>query len=144
MIPILYDKDETAFTSDGIGILSDTTFCNVTEERNGIYEITFSYPIEGALFEHIQEDCFVKAKANETSEAQIFHIYKSSKPINGIVTYYGEHISYELTGNPVEKVVITNATGAQGLNKVLEAALVPHSYSGLSDIASRKSTTLYD
>ena len=142
MIPILYDKDETAFTSNGIGILSDTTFCNVTEERNGIYEITFSYPIEGALFEHIQEGCFVKAKANETSEAQIFHIYKSSKPINGIVTYYGEHISYELTGNPVEKVVITNATGAQGLNKVLEAALVPHSYSGLSDIASRKSTTL--
>lgn len=142
MIPILYDKDETAFTSNGIGILSDTTFCNVTEERNGIYEITFSYPIKGALFEHIQEDCFVKAKANETSEAQIFHIYKSSKPINGIVTYYGEHISYELTGNPVEKVVITNATGAQGLNKVLEAALVPHSYSGLSDIASRKSTAL--
>lgn len=142
MIPILYDKDETAFTSNGIGILSDTTFCNVTEERNGIYEITFSYPIEGALFEHIQEGCFVKAKANETSEAQIFHIYKSSKPINGIVTYYGEHISYELTGNPVEKVVITNATGAQGLNKVLEAALVPHPYSGLSDIASRKSTAL--
>ena len=142
MIPILYGKDETAFTSNGIGILSDTTFCNVTEERNGIYEITFSYPIKGALFEHIQENCFVKAKANETSEAQIFHIYKSSKPINGIVTYYGEHISYELTGNPVEKVVITNATGAQGLNKVLEAALVPHSYSGLSDIASRKSTTL--
>ncbi len=142
MIPILYDKDETAFTSNGIGILSDTTFCNVTEERNGIYEITFSYPIEGALFEHIQEGCFVKAKPNETSEAQIFHIYKSSKPINGIVTYYGEHISYELTGNPVEKVVITNATGAQGLNKVLEAALVPHSYSGLSDIASRKSTAL--
>jgi len=142
LIPILYDKDETAFTSNGIGILSDTTFCNVTEERNGIYEITFSYPIEGALFEHIQEGCFVKAKANETSEAQIFHIYKSSKPINGIVTYYGEHISYELTGNPVEKVVITNATGAQGLNKVLEAAIVPHPYSGLSDIASRKSTTL--
>ncbi|MBR5157827.1 MAG: phage tail protein [Clostridia bacterium] len=142
MIPILYDKDETAFTSNGIGILSDTTFCNVTEERNGIYEITFSYPIECALFEHIQEGCFVKAKANETSKAQIFHIYKSSKPINGIVTYYGEHISYELTGNPVEKVVITNATGAQGLNKVLEAALVPHSYSGLSDIASRKSTAL--
>ena len=142
MIPILYDKDETAFTSNGIGILSDTTFCNVTEERNGIYEITFSYPIKGALFEHIQEGCFVKAKANETSEAQIFHIYKSSKPINGIVTYYGEHISYELTGNPVEKVVITNATGAQGLNKVLEAALVPHPYSGLSDIASQKSTAL--
>ena len=142
MIPILYDKDETAFTSNGIGILSDTTFCNVTEERNGVYEITFSYPIDGALYEYIQEGCFVKAKANETSEAQIFHIYKSSKPLNGIITYYGEHISYELTGNPVEKVVITNATGAQGLNKVLEAALVPHSYRGLSDIASRKSTVL--
>lgn len=142
MIPILYDKDETAFTSNGIGILSDTTFCNVTEERNGVYEITFSYPIDGALFEYIQEGCFVKAKANETSEAQIFNIYKSSKPLNGIITYYGEHISYELTGNPVEKVDITNATAAQGLNKVLEAALVPHSYSGLSDIASRKSTTL--
>lgn len=142
MIPILYNEDETTFTSNGIGILSDTTFCNVTEERNGVYEIVFSYPIDGALYAHIQEGCFVKAKPNETSEEQIFHIYKSSKPFNGIVTYYGEHISYELTGNPIEKVTITNATAAQGLNKVLTAALLSHSYSGLSDITSRKSTTL--
>lgn len=142
MIPILYNEDETTFTSNGIGILSDTTFCNVTEERNGVYEIVFSYPIRGALYAHIQEGCFVKAKPNETSEEQIFHIYKSSKPFKGIVTYYGEHISYELTGNPIEKVTITNATAAQGLNKVLTAALLSHSYSGLSDITSRKSTTL--
>lgn len=142
MIPILYNEEETAFTSNGVGILCDTTFCNVTEERNGIYEIEFRYPIDGPLYSMIKEGCFVKAKANEKSEEQIFHIYKSSKPFNGIVTFYGEHISYELTGNPIEKVTITNATGAQAINKVLEAALLPHHYSGLSDIASRKSTTL--
>jgi phage-related protein len=39
MIPILYDKDETEFKTNGLGRLSDAISCIVTEERNGIYEL---------------------------------------------------------------------------------------------------------
>ena len=142
MIPILYDNTETSFDNNGIGSLCDATSCIVTEERNGAYEIELTYPIDGALYEYLQEDCFIKAKPNETSSPQIFHIYASTKPLNGLVTFYGEHISYELTGNPIEKVEVVSATAAQALNKVLSAALIPHSYTGISDIASVGSTKL--
>lgn len=54
MIPILYDKNETEFTSNGLGRLYDCISCIVTEERNGIYECDFEYPITGAHYEDIQ------------------------------------------------------------------------------------------
>ena len=47
MIPILYDYAERKFTTNGIGRLSDCISCTVTEERNGIYECEFKYPITG-------------------------------------------------------------------------------------------------
>ena len=142
MIPILYSNSETSFDNNGIGSLCDATSCIVTEERNGLYEIELSYPINGALFQYLQEGCYVKAKPNETSSPQLFHIYSSSKPMNGIVTFCGEHISYELTGIPIEKVEFTGATGAQALNKVLSAGLIEHNYSGTSDITSTGSSAL--
>lgn len=142
MIPILYANSETSFDNNGIGSLCDATSCIVTEERNGAYEIELTYPIDGALYEYLQEDCYIKAKPNETGSPQIFHIYASTKPLNGLVTFYGEHISYELTGNPIEKVEIVSATAAQALNKVLSAALIPHNYTGISDIASTGTTRL--
>ena len=37
MIPVLYKADTTNFDTFGIGALSDTISCEVTEERNGSY-----------------------------------------------------------------------------------------------------------
>lgn len=44
MMPILYRADETEFDTYGIGMLSDCTFCEVTEERNGAFECVMKYP----------------------------------------------------------------------------------------------------
>ena len=106
MIPILYTANETDFSHCGIGALSEMTSCTVTEERNGAFECEFKYPVDGKLFAEIQESRIVKAKPNEMSDPQLFRIYASSKPINGIVTYRAEHISYELSGYPVESVSV--------------------------------------
>lgn len=54
MIPILYDTNETVFESNGLGRLRDCISCIVTEERNGIYECDFEYPIGGANYDLIQ------------------------------------------------------------------------------------------
>ena len=53
MIPILYDHAEKDFTSQGICRLADAVDCFVTEERNGIYECEFQYPINGEFFSKI-------------------------------------------------------------------------------------------
>ena len=54
MIPILYEKNESVFASNGLGRLRDCISCKVTEERNGIYECDFEYPVTGANYNLIQ------------------------------------------------------------------------------------------
>ena len=96
MIPILYEKTETAFTSNGIGRLTDCLSCLVTEERNGIYEVEFTYPVSGVRFEDITIGRIISCTHDEQGDAQPFDIYAKSEPINGVVTFRGRHISYRL------------------------------------------------
>lgn len=101
MIPILYGETETSFISNGLGRLSDAISCVVTEERNGEYELEMDYPVGGAHYSDIQKSRIVSAVPADGKSRQPFRIYRISKPINGIVTIYAEHISYQLSLIPV-------------------------------------------
>lgn len=94
MIPIVYSKDEVAFISNGLGRLRDMISCVVTEERNGIYECDFEYPVGGANYEDIQIGNIIGVTHDESGDVQPFDIVSYSKPINGIITYHCTHISY--------------------------------------------------
>lgn len=98
MIPILYDRLETRFATNGIGRLSECTRCIVTEERNGIYECEFDIPITGEHYsEIIPNKTTILATHDDTHDMQPFDVYRKSAPnINGIVTFYAHHISYRL------------------------------------------------
>lgn len=108
MIPILFPADEitkgvNAFTTNGLGRLSDATKCIVTEVLNGSYELEMQYPIDGAHYNDISQGKFVYAKANEEAiTPQPFEIYKIGIPINEIVTIYAYHVSYQLSYIPVD------------------------------------------
>ena len=144
MIPILYAASETDFTTNGIGLLTDAVSCTVTEEKNGAYEATLVYPTKGHLAEYIVEDAIIKTKANDTDELQLFRIYKSGKQLGGNTTWNAEHISYELTGNPVERFSVSGVNAAQALNKLLSAAAFKHKYTATSDITTVNSTSIAD
>ena len=144
MIPILYAASETDFTTNGIGLLTDAVSCAVTEERNGAYEATLVYPAKGHLAEYIAEDAIIKTKANDTDEPQLFRIYKSGKQIGSNTTWNAEHISYELTGNPVERFSISGVNAEQALNSLLAAAVFKHKYTATSDITTVNSTNIAD
>lgn len=94
MIPILFDKDEIAFNDNGIGRLDDCISCTVTEERNGVYECDFEYPVDGANFKFLQCGRIIGVTHEESDDVQPFDIVSYSKPINGIVTFHATHISY--------------------------------------------------
>lgn len=96
MIPILFESNETAFTSNGLGRLTDCTRCEVTEERNGIYEVEFDYPISGAMFSQITEGRYIYVTHDESKTPQPFEIYFRSAPLEGVVTFRAWHISYLL------------------------------------------------
>lgn len=94
MIPILYERDETAFASNGLGRLRDVVSCTVTEERNGIYELNFEYPMTGQHFDEIQIGRIVAVEHDDSGDVQPFDIMSYTRPINGVVTFHCVHISY--------------------------------------------------
>ena len=94
MIPILYDTNEIDFTSNGLGRLRDVIEVKVTEERNGVYEADFQYPVTGANFDRIKVGRIIGVTHNESEDIQPFDIVSYTKPINGIVTFHCTHISY--------------------------------------------------
>ena len=102
MKPILYPANETEFRNNGLGRLSEATKCLVTEERNGQYELEMEYPITGRHYADIREERIIAARHDDSDDIQPFRIYKITRPLNGIVTIYACHISYQLS-----KVTVT-------------------------------------
>ena len=94
MIPILYEKDETAFINNGLGRLRDCISCVVTEERNGIYECDFEYPMTAEDFGLIQVGRIIGVTHDDTGDIQPFDIVSYERPIEGVVTFHAVHISY--------------------------------------------------
>lgn len=116
MIPILLDG------TTRVGWLKDCLSCEVTEERNGAYELTLTYPASGSMARELTVERFIKAKPNQTAENQLFKIYKVSKPISGIFTVNAEHVSYALSHYPISSVSLTSANPTQAINALLTNA----------------------
>ena len=93
MKPILYEHNETNFTSNGIGRLSPSR-CIVTEERNGQFELEMDISVEDKHYADIQEYRILYAPHDETKVRQPFEIYNISRPMGGVVTVNAHHISY--------------------------------------------------
>ena len=94
MIPVLYDKNEVSFTSNGLGRLRDCISCVVTEERNGIYECDFEYPKNGAHFSEIIVGRIIGVTHDDSGNIQPFDIVSISKEIDGLINVHCTHISY--------------------------------------------------
>ena len=101
MIPILFPANATTFTTNGLGRLPDAVECTVSEERNGPYELFMRYPITGRHYSDIAISRIICAVPADGRAAQPFRIYRMEKPLDGIVSIYAEHISYELNHIPV-------------------------------------------
>lgn len=112
MIPRLFASTATAFTTQGIGALTDTILCYVDEERNGKYEGYLKYPITGIHYADIGMRSIIVCKPNYTDDPQPFRVYEISKPINGVVTVYFQHISYDLSGYPCQPFTASTLTAA--------------------------------
>lgn len=109
MIPILYEKDEMEFESNGLGRLRDAIEVKVVEERNSIYEADFQYPVDGAHFSDIKIGRIIGVTHDESDDIQPFDIVSYSRPIDGVVTFHCVHISYRqsyltVTGSGIQSL----------------------------------------
>ena len=106
MIPILMDHSKTLTTlasdnSNGLGVLLECTSCIVKEERNGAFTLEMKLPQSSLHFSDVTVGGVIKAKAREAGDPQLFRIERITKPIQGMVTIYANHISYDLNKTSV-------------------------------------------
>ena len=134
MIPILFDKSATNFDTNGLGRLSDCTRCEVTEERNGGFELEMEYPTSGVLYDKIATSCIILATFCDTGTPQPFSIYQITAPLGGIVTIYAEHISYRLNHVPTSpQSSVTTRTASQALALLNSSAIESHPFTFWTD-----------
>lgn len=127
MIPIIYEKNETQFTSNGLGRLRDTVSCIVTEGRNDVYECDFEYPISGENYDLIKCGRIIAVTHDETGDIQPFDIVSFTRPIDGIVSFHAVHISYRQSKMTVSGTNISSLADALALMRTAEPSN-PFSY----------------
>ena len=98
----IYEANETAFTTNGLGPLPDLTVCEVPEDLNGIFEIYAECPITGRNADQIAVDRIIKVAPDDSRDPQPFRIYNVEETLDGYnYKIYAQHISYDLSDQPV-------------------------------------------
>ena len=128
MKPILFESTATGWNSKGLGTLTDAISCKVTEERNGAFTLEMQYPMSGIHYAELTPRRLILAKPNNDDLIQPFRIYRITKPINGKVTVYAEHISYDLNGIPDNPFTASNAAQAVAALKSNAAVSCPFTF----------------
>lgn len=138
MIPVLYKADATVFTTFGLGALSDCISCEVTEERNGAFELVLKYPVTGMNFSLLARERLIKAKPNDTSNDQVFRIYRITTPLNGVVTVYAQHLSYDLSNIAALQWSDDQISPALAMERLFRETATPHNFTCYTEYSEAK------
>ncbi|HHV04834.1 MAG TPA: hypothetical protein GXX64_13190 [Bacteroidales bacterium] len=137
MIPVLYKKDEKQFNHLGLGALSEAITCVATEERNGLFELELTYPISGSLYQEIVPERIIVADASPLLANQRFVIHRITKPKNGIIKIYAEHVSqYKTKNNSIKAKVSFSGNAHIALETWNENLLHDSGFTVSSDIGT--------
>lgn len=136
MIPILFEKTDTDFTTHGLCRLSDALSTEAYTEGNGQREFTLEYPVTGENYDEILIERIIGAYADDSKSVQGYRIYAITKPINGIVTIYAHHVSYDLSGK-----IVTVPSGSYTPSSLMALLFSGTSFTGWSDIADSKTVS---
>lgn len=130
---MLFEKNEKDFSTRGLGILSDIVDPVMTEVINGIYDMSFFYPLNGKLYSEITHERIVFAKGPKSYQAFRIKSIEKDDSMNGI-NVRALHITYDLAGNFVEDTFIQDKGGDGAIKQLLEKAVLPHNFTGTSNI----------
>ena len=139
--PILYEANTVDFNNNGLGALTEVMFSQVTEERNGIFELSIVYPMSGKLYDRISEHMLLKVKPNKVDDPHVFRIYGLQiDSIAQTVSIDASTKSNELVNNLVKDLAIENTTPQVALDLMKQFLVLPTDYDFISDITSTNST----
>lgn len=138
MIPVLYRADATEFSSFGIGALADCISCEVSEERNGAFELVMKYPVTGRNYKELVNERLIKAKPNDTANDQIFRVYRITTPLDGVVSVYAQHISYDLSNIAALRWSSEMISPTLAMERVFQNTATPHNFTCQTEYSEAK------
>ena len=109
---VLYQKNETDFTHNGLMVLQPIEAV-VTEEINGDYSLKLTMP---RGFSEIENEQIIKVPTPKTD--QLFRVYNSDVDMLGNPVFYARHIFYDLLDYFLEDTRPTG-NGALAISKIL-------------------------
>lgn len=133
-----FGDDEVWIEPEYIGVLNDTLTCNIEQQKNGVFDLTLTYPAGGKYATEIYNNRYIladymygneHAKRYEYKKAtgyQIFKIYKVDRYIDTL-TVYAHHYSYAMDGIIVEPFSITG-TPEEAFAALMEHAINNNDY----------------
>lgn len=130
---ILFNENERDFSTRGLGVLSDIVDPVITEVINGIYDMSFFYPLNGRLYSEISPERIVFAKGPKSQQAFRIKSIEKDDALGGI-NVHALHIFYDLADNFIEDTFIQNRGGDGAIKQLLEKTALPHNFIGTSNI----------
>lgn len=143
MQPILYNSNavKTDFkNNNGLGFFNHCTACTVTEERNGLYELSMTILPTDRLSKSVAVGMFVKAKANPHDEPQLFEIYQMSVNDKAI-EIKGQHVKYIANGNVISEAYTPTGTPIEVWGDIADLLSFDNLFEFYSDIKTSATVT---
>lgn len=139
--PRIYDPLEKDFSHNGLGIMIDTSRCDVTEEANGKYEVEIEHPLISRFSDYFENGYQIKAKPNDQEDYHIFEIKNTYKDtISNTILIYGQSRTYKIGNREVRHVEIDSKNGAEVMAAIEKGMDEPSDVKLFSDIQTTSST----
>ena len=132
---VLYDKNETDFTHDGVEILDDIVVSSYTDwEENKKWVIETKLIRDNDKSEYIKNDMYLKVPTEKGE--QIFKILKVNKKNGKYIIVSGHSIGFEFQGNFINDINIVNKNGRFAMEQIKNNTVEPCQYNLTSNIDS--------
>ena len=139
--PRIYDPLEKDFSHNGLGIMVDTSRCDVTEEANGKYEVEIEHPLISRFSDYFENGFQIKAKPNDQEDYHIFEIKNTYKDtISNTILIYGQSRTYKIGNREVRHVEIDSKNGPEAMAAIEKGMDEPSDVKLFSDIQTTSST----
>lgn len=133
----LYNANETTFTNNGLGEITDALSAKITEVINGDYLLEVVVLLSNPMAAQLTEGNIIKAKRG-SNDYQLFRIRRVVKDFKTI-TLYCYHIFYDLLDNFLVNTAPTNLNCSAFGTWVLEHMNYDMAFTFSSDIATTAS-----
>lgn len=149
MIPVLFERDEINFQSNGIGQLPNVVDSYAHEIGNAEYELNLVYPtvndIDGypnSIWKELKvTERQILYKPSHSRKPHAFRIYNYEiDSIAQTITVYGRSRAYDLGSNVVKSVNISNQTPQTAMNMMKANLVEPTDFDFYSDMSTTSST----